>query len=143
MARQDSAQAAFIDWFRQASPYIHLHRGKTFVVCFGGEAVADPLFRELVHDIALLHSLGIRLVLAHGARPQIETRLAEAGLAPRYADELRITDETTLPFVKEATGRVRIRIEASLSMSLANSPMHGARIRVASGNFVTARPLER
>ena len=134
-------KTAFIDWFRQASPYIHLHRGKTFVVCFGGEAVADPLFRELVHDIALLHSLGIRLVLAHGARPQIEARLAEAGLAPRYAEDLRITDEASLPYVKEAIGRVRIRIEASLSMSLANSPMHGARIRVASGNFVTARPL--
>ncbi|MCB1809269.1 MAG: amino-acid N-acetyltransferase, partial [Candidatus Competibacteraceae bacterium] len=84
---------------------------------------------------------GVRLVLAHGARPQIEARLAEAGVAPHFAGELRITDEATLPFVKEATGRVRIRIEASLSMSLANSPMHGARIRVASGNFVTARPL--
>ena len=138
---QNSAQTAFIDWFRQASPYIHLHRGKTFVICFGGEAVADASFRDLVHDIALLHSLGVRLVLAHGARPQIEARLAEAGVAPHFAGELRITDEATLPFVKEATGRVRIRIEASLSMSLANSPMHGARIRVASGNFVTARPL--
>jgi amino-acid N-acetyltransferase len=134
-------QAGFIDWFRQASPYIHLHRGKTFVVCFGGEAVADPLFSELVNDIALLHSLGIRLVLAHGARPQIEARLADAGVTPHYAEGLRITDETSLPYVKEATGRVRIRIEARLSMSLANSPMHGARIRVASGNFVTARPL--
>ena len=137
----ESEKSAFIDWFRQASPYIHLHRGKTFVICFGGEAVTDPLFRELVHDIALLHSLGIRLVLVHGARPQIETRVTEAGLTPRYAEDLRITDETSLPYVKEAVGRVRIQIEASLSMSLANSPMHGARIRVASGNFVTARPL--
>ena len=138
---QNSAQTAFIDWFRQASPYIHLHRGKTFVICFGGEAVADASFRDLVHDIALLHSLGVRLVLAHGARPQIEARLAEAGVAPHFAGELRITDEATLPFVKEATGRVRIRIEASLSMSLANSPMHGADLALARGNYITARPL--
>lgn len=135
------AQNDFVSWFRQASPYIHHHRGKTFVICCGGEAVADPLFNELVHDLALLHSLGIRLVLAHGARPQIEARLQEAGIAPQFANELRVTDETAMPYVKEATGLVRIRLEASLSRSLANSPMHGAHIRVASGNFVTARPM--
>jgi amino-acid N-acetyltransferase len=132
----------FVNWFRQASPYIHAHRGKVCVVAFGGEAVLeDAPFSSLIHDFALLHSLGIRLVLVHGARPQIEARLREAGTALRYANGLRITDEAAMPCVKEAVGRARIRIEARLSMGLANSPMHGARIRVASGNFVTARPL--
>jgi amino-acid N-acetyltransferase len=135
-------ETTFVDWFRSASPYINAHRGKTFVICFGGEAVEDhERFASLIHDIALLNSLGIRLVLVHGARTQIEQRVRAAGLKQHYVDGLRVTDEQTLGFVKEAMGSVRIRIEASLSMGLANSPMHGARIRVASGNFVTARPL--
>lgn len=133
-------QRRFVAWFRQAGPYINAHRGRTAVICFGGEAL-DEGFDELIHDIALLHSLGLKLVLVHGARPQIDARLAAAGQAPRYAGGLRLTDHATLPLVEEAIGRLRIAIEARLSMGLANSPMHGARLRVVSGNFVTARPL--
>lgn len=132
---------AFIECFRQAGPYINAHRGRTAVIAFGGETVEHERFPALVHDIGLLHSLGLRLVLVHGARPQIEARLAANGIEPRMVDDLRITDEVTLPWVKDAIGSVRIRIEALLSMGLANSPLHGARIRVASGNVVTARPL--
>jgi len=131
----------FVTWLRGASPYIHAHRGRTFVVAFGGEAVADPAFPSLVHDIALLHGLGIRLVLVHGARPQIAERLRERGAQLHYVQGLRITDDAALACVKEAAGVVRVEVEALLSMGLANSPMAGARIRVASGNFVTARPL--
>jgi amino-acid N-acetyltransferase len=133
--------ASFVRWFRGSSPYIHAHRGKTFVVYFGGEAVIDPRFPDLVHDIALLNSLGVRLVLVHGIRPQIDTRLEERGLEARYHLGLRVTDRAALECVKEAAGTVRVEIEALLSMGLANSPMAGARIRVASGNFVTARPV--
>ena len=132
---------AFVRWFRNSSPYIHAHRGRVFVVSFGGEAVADGLFEPLVHDFALLNSLGIRLVLVHGIRPQVGRRLQAAGIQEQYAEGLRITDPAALACVKEAAGTVRVEIEALLSMGLANSPMHGARIRVASGNFVIARPL--
>ena len=134
-------EQAFVNWFRQAGPYINAHRSKTFVILFSGEAVADADFSGLIHDFALLHGLGVRLVLVHGARTQIEARLAEAGIVPRYVEGLRITDETVLPYVKEAVGRVRIRIESQLSMGLPNSPMHGARIRVGSGNHIVARPM--
>jgi len=131
----------FVTWFRQATPYIHAHRGRTFVLAFGGEAVAGGGLPSLVHDIALLHGLGIRLVLVHGARPQIEERLAERGAELRYVGDLRITDDAALACVKEAAGVVRVEIEALLSLGLANSPMAGVRIPVASGNFVTAKPL--
>jgi amino-acid N-acetyltransferase len=131
----------FVDWMRQATPYIHAHRGRTFVIVFGGEAVADVRFPNLVHDIALLHGFGIRLVLVHGARPQIESRLASQGAQLRYVNGLRVTDATALACVKEAAGVVRVEIEALLSLGLANSPMAGVRIPVVSGNFVTARPL--
>ncbi len=132
---------SFVRWFRASSPYIHAHRGCTFVITLGGEAVADAGFAALIHDIALLHGLGIRLVLVHGARPQIEERLQAQGVEMRYVQGLRVTDATALGCVKEAAGAVRVEIEALLSMGLANSPMAGARIQVASGNFVTARPL--
>ncbi|MEA2094970.1 MAG: amino-acid N-acetyltransferase, partial [Pseudomonadota bacterium] len=131
----------FIDGFRLSAPYIHAHRGRTFVVVFGGEAVADEKFSGLIHDIALLHSLGIRLILVHGTRPQIESRLKVRGAKLEYANGLRITDDAALDCVKEAAGTVRVEIEALLSMGLTNTPMAGARIGASSGNFVTARPL--
>lgn len=131
----------YVDGFRHSAPYINAHRGRTFVVLFGGEAVADVDFAHFIHDVALLQSLGVRLVLVHGARPQIEGRLGERGLSDRYVRGLRITDDAALACVKEAVGTIRVEIEALLSMGLADSPMAGARIRVASGNFVTARPL--
>ena len=102
--------------------------------------MADGLFANLVHDFALLNSLGIRLVLVHGARPQVEQRLKSRGCQMQYVNGLRVTDEAALECVKEAVGTVRVEIEALLSMGLANSPMAGARIRVASGNFVVAKP---
>lgn len=135
------ASDSFVHWFRHATPYVHAHRGRTFVIAFGGEAVADPDFRNLVHDLAMLHGLGIRVVLVHGARPQIEERLGRRGVALRYANGLRVTDDEALACVKEAAGAVRVEIEALFSLGLANSPMAGVRIPVASGNFVTAKPL--
>jgi amino-acid N-acetyltransferase len=131
----------FVHWFRQSSPYIHAFRGRTFVLAFDGAAVADANFPGLIHDIALLNSLGIRLVLVHGARPQIEQRLQEQNTKIDYVNGLRITDDIALACVKQAAGSVRLEIEAQLSLGIANSPMAGARIRVASGNYVTAQPL--
>jgi len=131
----------FVEWFRASSPYIHAHRGRTFVIVFGGEAVQDSNFPNTIHDIALLHGLGVRLVLVHGTRPQIEERLRAREARLQVINGLRVTDDTALECVKEAAAIVRVEIEALLSMGIANSPMAGARIRVASGNFVTARPL--
>ena len=133
--------ADFVHWFRSAAPYIHGFRGKTFVIAFGGELVADGGFVQLAHDVNLLNSLGVRLVLVHGVRPQVEARLTENGTAIRYVNGLRVTDDAALACVKEAAGTVRVEIEALLSLGLANTPMAGADIRVASGNFVTAQPL--
>lgn len=138
----NTAECRFVDWFRNSTPYIHAHRDRTFVVCFGGEALEhDQQFSNLIHDLALLQGLGIRLVLVHGTRPQIERRLRERGAGLRLHNGLRVTDDAALACVKEAAGFVRVEIEARLSTGLANSPMAGTRIRVASGNFVTARPL--
>ncbi len=131
----------FVHWFRSAAPYIHAFGGSTFVIAFGGEVVSEQQFIALSHDLNLLASLEVRLVLVHGARPQIEQRLIREQLTPAYHNGLRITDDAAMEIVKEANGAVRVEIEALLSMGIANSPMAGADIRVASGNFVTAKPL--
>lgn len=127
--------------FRNAAPYINAHRDRIFVIAFGGEAIADSTFPSLIHDIALLHSLGVKQVIVHGARPQIEAELKAHGAEIHYHNGLRVTDAAALAAVKEAVGRVRVEIEAQLSTGLKNTPMSGMRLRVASGNFVIARPL--
>jgi amino-acid N-acetyltransferase len=128
-------------WFRNSAPYINAHRGKTFVLMFGGEAAQHPNFSNIIHDIALLNSLGVRLILIHGSRPQIEERLQAAGHDSAVHDGIRVTDAAALEHVKDAAGSLRAQIEALLSMGLPNSPMQGSSIRVCSGNFVTARPI--
>ena len=135
-------QEAFVRWLRQVTPYVHAFRGRTFVVGFGGEMFSERArFASFVHDVALLAALGIRLVLVHGARPQIEAELKANGVRSRYAQGLRITDEAALVAVKHAVGALRVEMEALLSQGLPNSPMAGAQIRVASGNYITARPI--
>lgn len=136
-----SAQDRFIDWLQSVAPYIHAFRGKTFVIAFGGELVSDGRFAELAVDLNLLAALGVRLVLVHGARPQIEAKLRAQRRRSRFHRGLRVTDDVALACAMEASGRLRVEIEALLSMGLPNSPMAGADIRVASGNFITAKPL--
>ena len=141
IATQNFVQQNFVNWFRSATPYIHAFGGRTFVIAFGGEIVDEKQFIALTHDLNLLASLEVRLVLVHGVRPQIEARLKRDKLTPAFHNGLRITDDAAMEAVKEANGAVRVEIEALLSMGIANSPMAGADIRVASGNFVTAKPL--
>jgi amino-acid N-acetyltransferase len=137
-----SGSADFVRWFRSAAPYMHAFRGRTFVIAFGGEVVDDSAkFVALIHDLNLLASVGVRLVLVHGARPQIEARLQQLRHRTQYSNGLRVTDDIALSCAKEASGRMRVEIEALLSLGLPNSPMAGADIRVASGNFVTAKPI--
>jgi len=131
----------FIHWFRSTSPYVNAHRGRTFILVFSGAAVQSKDFDTLTHDIAILNSLGIRLVLVHGARAQIDKHLHRNDTQSKYHKGLRITGLKALDAVKEAVGGVRVEIESRLSMGIHNTPMSGAQLRVASGNFVTAQPL--
>jgi amino-acid N-acetyltransferase len=132
--------ADHVAWFRSSAPYIHAHRGKTVVVLFGGGAVENDSFHHLVNDIALLGSLGVRLVLVHGARPQIERQLKTLDIRSEFVDGLRITTPDAITGVEQAVGQVRMIIESTLSMGLPNTPMADAAVRVVSGNFVTAQP---
>ncbi len=130
-----------VDGFRHSAPYVNAHRGKTFVVMLGGEALAQNQFRAILNDVALLHSLGIKVVLVYGARPQIDAALAINGIEPTYHEGVRITDEESLKVIKQVAGALQFDITARLSMSLSNTPMQGAQINLVSGNFVIAQPL--
>ncbi|MCS2169301.1 amino-acid N-acetyltransferase [Scandinavium sp. TWS1a] len=130
-----------VEGFRHSVPYINAHRGKTFVIMLGGEAIEHENFSSIVNDIGLLHSLGIRLVLVYGARPQIDANLADHHHEPIYHKKTRVTDAKTLDMVKQAAGMLQLDITARLSMSLNNTPLQGAHINVVSGNFIIAQPL--
>lgn len=130
-----------VEGCRHSVPYINTHRGKTFVIMLGGEAIEHENFSSIVNDIGLLHSLGIRLVVVYGARPQIDANLAAHHHEPLYHKNIRVTDAKTLELVKQAAGTLQLDITARLSMSLNNTPLQGAHINVVSGNFIIAQPL--
>jgi amino-acid N-acetyltransferase len=138
---QDANAPQFVAWFRSVAPYLHAFRGRTFVVAFGGEVVDAPGFFEFAHDLNLLHSAGIRIVLVHGSRPQIDAQLAQRRAKARFHQNIRITDPVALECVKEAVGLLRVIIDATLSQGMPNTPMAGAPINTASGNFITAQPM--
>ncbi|WP_440906459.1 amino-acid N-acetyltransferase (plasmid) [Catenovulum sp. SX2] len=130
-----------VDGFRQSAPYVNSHRGKVFVVMLSGEAIGQPGFKDIINDIALLNSLGIKVVLVYGARPQNNQAVDSAGLISKYHKRIRITDDSVLRTIKQVAGELMLDITARLSMSLGNTPMQGAQINVISGNFVIAQPL--
>ncbi|GGI83008.1 amino-acid N-acetyltransferase [Shewanella gelidii] len=130
-----------VDGFRHSAPYVNAHRGKTFVVMLSGEAIAQQQFRAIINDIALLHSLGIKIVLVYGARPQIDEALLGQNIETEFHKSIRVTHEPSLKVIKQVAGALLFDITARLSMSLGNTPMQGAQINVVSGNFITAQPL--
>jgi amino-acid N-acetyltransferase len=131
----------FVPWFRAVAPYIHMYRGKTFVIGMAGELVAAGKLSVFVQDLSILHAMGIKLVLVHGFRPQVNEQLAAKGQVSRYHRGVRITDAVTLDCAQEAAGQLRFEIEAAFSQGLPNTPMANAAVRVVSGNFLTARPV--
>ena len=131
----------FVPWFRSVAPYIHKFRNQTFVVGLTGEAIAAGKLHSIVQDLAMIQAMGVKIVLVHGFRPQVNEQLRAKGHEARYSHGMRITDPVALDCAQEAAGQLRYEIEAAFSQGLPNTPMAGARVRVISGNFLTARPV--
>ena len=131
----------FVPWFRSVAPYIHAYRGKTFVVAIAGELIAAGKLTSFAQDLAILHAMGIKLVLVHGFRPQVNEQLRSKGHQSRFSHGVRITDAIALDSAQEAAGQLRFEIEAAFSQGLPNTPMANAIVRVVSGNFLTAQPV--
>ena len=131
----------FVPWFRSVAPYIHAYRGKTFVVAIAGELIAAGKLGAFAQDMSILHAMGIKLVLVHGFRPQVNEQLRAKGHVSQFSHGRRITDPIALDCAQEAAGQLRFEIEAAFSQGLPNTPMANATVRVVSGNFLTARPV--
>ena len=130
-----------VNWFRQSAPYVNAHRHKTFVIMVGGECIGHNNFPNIVNDIALLNTLGIKIVLVYGARPQIEQALLDNDVPSQFHQQQRITTEPAFVIIKQVVGQLQLEINAQLSKGLINTPMQGASINVISGNFITAQPI--
>lgn len=133
--------AEFVAWLRAVAPYIHAFRGKTFVVACPGELIAAGKLDRLVHDLSMLQAMGMRIVVVHGSRPQVQEQMRLRGAAERFHHGIRVTDPVSLECAKEAAGELRLDIEAAFSQGLPNTPMAHSSVRVVSGNFITARPI--
>ena len=131
----------FVPWFRSVAPYIHKFRNQTFVIGLTGEGIAAGKLHNIAQDLAMIQAMGVRIVLVHGFRPQVNEQLRAKGHEAKYSHGMRITDSVALDCAQEAAGQLRYEIEAAFSQGLPNTPMAGARVRVISGNFLTARPV--
>jgi len=100
---------------REALPYITRFAGEIFVIKFGGETLVGHNFIQMLPDIALLRSVGIRIVLIHGANPQIEAVSRVYGQKSKKRKGIRITDEKTMAVVQQASSSVTQKILASFS----------------------------
>ncbi|NMM78148.1 amino-acid N-acetyltransferase [Acidovorax sp. SRB_24] len=131
----------FVPWFRSVAPYIHKFRHQTFVVGLTGEAIAAGKLHSIAQDLAMIQAMGVKIVLVHGFRPQVNEQLQAKGHAAHYSHGMRITDSVALDCAQEAAGQLRYEIEAAFSQGLPNTPMAGSTVRMISGNFITARPV--
>ncbi|MFC0337117.1 N-acetylglutamate synthase [Kushneria avicenniae] len=131
----------FADWFRNSSTYIDAHRGRTFVVLIEGEGLTPERRAPLIQDLALLHVLGVRLVLVFGVRAQVREALTDAGLTPQRHQGRFVVDDACMSLIEREASTLRLAIEARLSPGLSNTPLHGVEINAISGNLVMAKPL--
>ena len=122
--------------FRDTAPYIHAHRGRTFVLCVDSAALEHPHADTLLQDIAQLQAMGVRLVVVFGARCRLDQELPDSD----FHAGCRITRERDVPIVRAVVGALLSEIQARLSQGLMNTPMAGMRLRALTGNLISARP---
>lgn len=111
--------------------YVPRFREKIFVVAIDGDIIASENFSNILLDLAVLRSLNIKVVLAHGASLQIEKLAAERGITPSNCDGTGITDEATL----------KVSVEAVTTLT--NEIMQGLTsvdLRAAYANSIIAHP---
>ncbi len=85
----------------QALPYMQRYSGKTFVVKYGGAAMVDERLKaQVMQDIVLLRTVGIKPVVVHGGGKEVSEVMQRMGLQPRFAGGLRVTDAETMEIVE-------------------------------------------
>ena len=100
----------------EALPYIRRFSGQIVVVKYGGNAMSDDL-TLFAQDVAMLHSVGIKVVVVHGGGPQIKTMLDKLGIESKFVNGLRVTDAETLDVVRMVlVGKVNRDIVGALNL---------------------------
>src|SRR5699024_11830653 len=87
------------------------------------------------------HTLGVRLVVVFGIRPQVQQALHAANITPRWHTGRWVADEAIMGCVERVAAEQRLWLEARLSLGLPNTPLHGVELTAVSGNLVMAKPL--
>ena len=128
--------------FRAMAPYIAVHRNSVVVIHIPGEVLESELVDDILHDIILLKTLGVKPVLVAGCRPQVRKRLETFGIRSFFVKGNRVCDEETLAHCQSVAGHVRVEIESKLSRGLLNAPIGTGvgSVSVVSGNLVRAIP---
>ena len=117
----------YAQWFRAASPYIRAHRGRTFVVMLGADALAGANLPNIAADLALLHVLDVRLVIVYGAES-----LPDCPAVPIAPAELAA--------IESAAAQARARLEALFAAGIPRSPLRNRHVPLVGGNLVAAQP---
>lgn len=115
---------AYAQWFRASAPYIRAHRGRTFVVLLDADALASDNIVNIVHDLALLHVLGVCLVIVHGA-----PAMRAGPIAPEQIEA-----------IAQSAHAARARLEALFTTGIPQSPLRNRHISLLGGNLVTVKP---
>lgn len=133
----------FVKHIRDSAPYIQAHRGSTIVVWLPGELLTNITSQHLsvLDDILLLHHLGCRVVLVHGARPQIDENLFTAGIPTEFHQGWRVTSAKALENSAQTIGQLRFQLEAQLSKGLPGYLENHQMPNIVSGNFIVAKPV--
>ena len=119
-----------IETFRSAAPYIYAHQGNVFVITIPNHAVEGEMLADLVQDLALMQTLGIKLVLVYAS-----------GVVSSRRARLPVVDARKLQKVQHTIGARQSRIESLFSTGLINTPMAGMKLTTVTGNFVHAKPM--
>lgn len=128
--------------FYQSAPYIASHRGTVVVLHVNGHIIGSPAILDAVMgDVAILHLLGVSVVLVAGVKQLLDLRIARERRAVHYHEGVRVTDDQTLRDLKELSGYARFEIESALARGFSGKPGNSG-ISVVSGNFFySGKPL--
>lgn len=136
----DITNAMKADVLAKALPYIQLYRKKTIVVKYGGNAmINDSLKAAVMHDLVLLSTVGIRVVLVHGGGPEINKTLEAMNIKSEFVDGLRVTTKDTANVVQMVLAG---KVNKNLVCQIGNLGGHAIGLSGMDGNMIKCRPLD-
>ena len=136
----DITNAMKAEVLARALPNIQLYRKKTVVVKYGGNAMINKALKESVmHDIVLLTTIGIKVVLVHGGGPEISKTLEKMNIKSEFIGGLRVTDKDTADVVQMVLAG---KVNKDLVCQIGNLGGHAIGLSGMDGNMIKCRPLD-